>query len=635
MMPTLRLNRLVVVRGGKRVYDETFHAGLNIIRGSNGSGKSTIMDFIFFALGGELDKWKEYALLCDEVIAEITASDNEMVIRREVDAKKYRPMRIFFGKFDDAIKSAADGWVHAPYARNGNSKSFSQVIFEALKIPEMPGEEGSNISMHQILRLMYVDQVTPFQRIFRTEPLFDTKDIRRAVGELLCGIGGYDLYMAKLKLRTVKAEFDEAKTKLQNFLRATTAIGENLHKSTLTDEIQRLTNKRDQLFQKIKDLETKDINMKDVVNDTEAQRKKLFNEMTAKRSEIIKCEEKLKAIEFELSDSESFISHLNSMLKELESSALTFITLGNMAFERCPVCFGPLKERESEHCPLCGGTHTEKERDAKVLSLKLDIEGQLTESKRLMVQRQEERDSLNSKLSEGRKNLASLTRRLDTISAAPIDGRSALFIEISREIGLTEARVKELEKLKGLSDEIDELSKRKEKLNADLSSLEDLIQSLSISQEKRKKLVLKAIVKETKKLLELDLKKHNDFDKLEEFDFNFEDDWFAINGQPNISTSASGMVVVKNSLFMGILLASLSDELMRFPRFLLLDNVEDKGMVHERIWNFQAVIAEKSKEATTEHQIIITTSSINKDLETNDYVIGPSYTRENRTLKIL
>ena len=132
----------------------------------------------------------------------------------------------------------------------------------------------------------------------------------------------------------------------------------------------------------------------------------------------------------------------------------------------------------------------------------------------------------------------------------------------------------------------------------------------------------------------MDLKEHNDFEELANFDFSFEDDWFAINGDPNITTSASGMVVVKNSLFMGLLLSSLQDQKMRYPRLLLLDNVEDKGMVGDRVRNFQKVIADLMDEESQPHQIILTTSTLNPELEREDYIIGPEYTKENRTLSI-
>ena len=44
----------IVTLENKIAYDELFHKGVNIIRGHNSSGKSTIIRFIFLALGGSL-----------------------------------------------------------------------------------------------------------------------------------------------------------------------------------------------------------------------------------------------------------------------------------------------------------------------------------------------------------------------------------------------------------------------------------------------------------------------------------------------------------------------------------------------------------------------------------------------------
>lgn len=52
--PTLEIKKLIVTARGESVFSADFHSGLNVIRGENSSGKSTIMDFLFYALGGIL-----------------------------------------------------------------------------------------------------------------------------------------------------------------------------------------------------------------------------------------------------------------------------------------------------------------------------------------------------------------------------------------------------------------------------------------------------------------------------------------------------------------------------------------------------------------------------------------------------
>lgn len=48
--PNLRVSELQVNVSGKIAFKERFHSGLNIIRGQNSSGKSTIMDFLYYGL---------------------------------------------------------------------------------------------------------------------------------------------------------------------------------------------------------------------------------------------------------------------------------------------------------------------------------------------------------------------------------------------------------------------------------------------------------------------------------------------------------------------------------------------------------------------------------------------------------
>ena len=104
-MSFLKLNKLLVTKESDTAYYEVFHEGINIIRGDNSSGKSTISNFIFFALGGEFTNWLPEAVSCNYVYAEVELNGVTLTFKREIEAKQMKPMSIFFGKLEDGLKS--------------------------------------------------------------------------------------------------------------------------------------------------------------------------------------------------------------------------------------------------------------------------------------------------------------------------------------------------------------------------------------------------------------------------------------------------------------------------------------------------------------------------------------------------
>lgn len=154
--PSLIVKRLVVKNGESILYDESFHQGVNVIRGSNSSGKSTIMNFLFYVLGGNLDRsaWSEHALLCDHVWMEAEFNGNYAVLRRQIDVASQSAMEIFGGRYDDAVLAPIETWRRYPYSRSKNQESFSQAIFRLLEMPDVAVEGTSSITIHQILRLL-------------------------------------------------------------------------------------------------------------------------------------------------------------------------------------------------------------------------------------------------------------------------------------------------------------------------------------------------------------------------------------------------------------------------------------------------------------------------------------------------
>jgi len=73
---------------------------------------------------------------------------------------------------------------------------------------------------------------------------------------------------------------------------------------------------------------------------------------------------------------------------------------------------------------------------------------------------------------------------------------------------------------------------------------------------------------------------------------------------------------------------------MRYPRFILADNMEDKGIEEKRAQNFQKILIERLQEFDPNtYQVIYTTSYITEELNRSSLVVGPYYTTANRTLK--
>ncbi|WP_084806796.1 ATP-binding protein [Bradyrhizobium sp. NAS80.1] len=207
--PTLIVKRVVVERNGKAVYSERFHAGVNVIRGENSSGKSTVLNFIYYGLGGDLADWSEVAALCSRVLIEVSLNGFVATLSRDISTQHGQPMDIFGGDFEASQSAPRADWTRYPYRRSASQESFSQALFRLLGIPEVASDVSGNLTIHQILRLLYSDQLSPVENIFRYESKFDPPALRDAIGRLLAGAYEAALYENEVKLRELDKQFDE------------------------------------------------------------------------------------------------------------------------------------------------------------------------------------------------------------------------------------------------------------------------------------------------------------------------------------------------------------------------------------------------------------------------------------------
>lgn len=622
-----RLNRLRITRGGKAAYDEQFHSGVNIIRGENGSGKSTIADFIFYALGGEFEDWKAMAKLCEEVQAEIATRGGVVTVRRSID-KKLSPAWLFFGAMDDANAHALDGWKRCPIRRQENYESFSQLMFRSSGIPEAQSEGASNVTMHQIMRLLYSDQRTPAPRLFRFE-LFDTKEIKEAVGNLVCGLNIYEAYELQLRLRALEKSYEE---KQIEFSRAMAAFPTEEGSATMAAielrvaQADHTRNRLEAEISSVDELIDADSSAEFLSNRREALRK-----LTKEKEALRAAEERLGKVSLDLADLRQFIAYLHELSNKLPNAESASKVVGNIEFTYCPSCLSPLaSQSDAGHCIVCGTATDPAKEQSRYLQIKLDIDVQLRESRQLEAERELSQRNIEAEVRETRRRYAeemtTFALHYDT-SNAP---RESFLAERHHLMGNLDTELKYLQRLREIAREIERLSGEKAEIQKAIEQVKDRKIALENQGRQRRQRALTQISDAACSILARDLPRQEEFKAAKSVALEFGDDAVIVDGAMNFAESSN--VILKNTAIAALFSSAVSDEAFFHPRFILLDNVEDKGMETARSHNFQHILIGLSNAARLEHQIIFTTSMIAPDLDVEKYVVGPKYSHDRRTL---
>lgn len=632
--PNLRVNELKVSYGGDVAYKEKFHAGLNIIRGQNSSGKSTIMDFLFYGLGGDLleSQWRETAANCDSVMVEVSVNGNALTLWRDVETNSQRPMKLFYGNILEASASTTDGWELYPFKR-GSKESFSQVLFRFLGLPQVEyGESNARLTVNQILRLLYADQMSPVEKIFRPQR-YDLAITRQAVGDLFCGAYSDAYYKARLRKKVALEEFRDISAKITFLTRTHGRDGQPLTEDWLAAEEGVLAAKIGALEIKIDDLEAKVFNSDFDDRLTLNVQKTSYTRVVELQEKIAKIDEEILRASLASSDTNEYISSIERKLDELYQSDTVVEELGGLTFSFCPACLAPVQSDEVEGaCSLCKNSHDEIESRKRVLKLINEYARQKDRAESVQAERADEIIKLTAKLEETTQLWKQATENHSVVLRNPTSEMRSNLRTLNQEVGYAYREREEFAKKKSIIGEISELRNRRDELQRELNQLENTIESGKRAQERRLNQARSAIEADVLDFLKRDLARQSTFMSAEYVNFEFDADRLSVNDESFFS--ASSMVYFRNSFYASFLFAAANDPDFLHPRFLMMDTLEDKGLEPERSQNFQRLLWEKSQAASSEHQIIIATSMIAEELDVPAITVGDEYTHEHRTLRL-
>lgn len=624
--PFLMVKRLVITKGNKIAYDETFKLGVNIIRGINSSGKSTISDFIFYALGGDATKFKNEAKQCSFVFIEVGLSGNVFTLKREVAEGGKKGMDIFSGNYEIAATAPVIEWSRYPYSAN-TKESFYQVLFKELGMPYSTSDDNNSITMHQLLRMLYVDQMTSPDRLFKFDK-YDSPNKRKAIGELLIGVSDFDLYEKRVKFQRLNLLLDKCIKEIKtihhffgNTIKSVMEIDKEIEEKR--KKIDAIECDVDSSFSN----QTQDSN-----TDCENMRlKNLITWIQKAREQYAVSQQEISKTSFEINDSRLFIESLTQRVQALKETQNTIKALSEIDFKHCPTCQVPVLAKLCG-CSLCGAENFQIDSDIDpTFKVRKEIQFQIAESILQIDKKQVKLGEQQVKSNQLETKLAEFGRELNFIRK-PQQSISTQLREKLGEIGALKNEIKtlnsskrEFSKLYDLYDERDATQQEVTRLSDDISRLDKKIKS--VLQNKKAKLS-----RATLEILQADVGHEEIFTEGSKVEFDFAEDRVTIDNRALFS--ASSMVYLKNAFRLAMLKSSCEDPSYLYPRFLLIDNIEDKGMKEARSQLFQREIVKLSESLEVNHQIIFTTSMIDNELNISKYCVGDNYSKQNKTLKI-
>lgn len=627
--PTILVNRLVVMKDQRSVMDISFHAGLNVITGENSSGKTTSVRFIAYALGSEGISFNEMAKVCDDILLQVSINDAVVTLKRIVSTEQQKPLSIFWGELERAIVAAPAMWQLFPFKRSDLKESFSQIIFRLMEVPELRGEGGSNITMHQLMRLIYSDQETQSADLFRFDR-FDRAITRSAIGDYLLGVDSTELYELKLREAAADKEAGSLRNSIRTIYNTFGKSGTDISPDFLDNQIQNLGSELNSLQEKLNNASKQPSVTANATQEDNLLREKL----SITHSKLSKLKQQRINLETELSDSELFLKELEERMYSLEESAVAESHLGRAVFSVCPSCFTKIDSNTdtTATCALCKSPVAEDSARSQLARMRNELALQLKESYSIRVQQLNELDSLIREIPSAEAELKSLEAEFRRNQA---QWRSPELIQVqalSREIGAKEQEIKNALQLKKLADLLSQLTNQLGVIEADLEWIRGRIDAVNREQSNRQQMAYLSVANNLKFILRSDLYREDVFANADIINIDFAANQLSIDGQKQFS--ASSMVFLRHAFHLALLLASLQNKYFRYPRLLILDGIEDGGMETERSYNFQNIISQISQSTEVAHQIIMTTTNVAPELDKDEYIVGRKFTHDQKSLEI-
>jgi hypothetical protein len=304
-----------------------FSSGINVIKGDNGSGKSTFSYFIEFGLGGDIKIFNKNNV--GEKYKEIIEDKNNYIELDVLINNENFKFKRFIGTNDIFIEFQ-NGEVKKRCLRRQDSRYiFSDWLLSKLEIERFKLSLGSTdwyFNFNDIFRLLYYDQDTELRKIYKKPNsenfVTDSAIIRKSIFETLMGTSSDEYFLKMNELNDSKIKKQEAKILLDEFNKLNPNLkldAIKVGRETLEEQIHKLIETREEYQQKHTHIDKK---LETLYTQKEEYEKKL----DSKSEDYTAKSKKFKSLTFKYKNNqESIINSFNEIYNKLmkKSSAKT------------------------------------------------------------------------------------------------------------------------------------------------------------------------------------------------------------------------------------------------------------------------------------------------------------------------
>lgn len=581
-----------------------FTTGINIIKGDNGSGKSTFSYFIEFGLGGDIKIFNKNNL--GEKYKEIIEDKNNYIELIVLINNQTFILKRFIGKNDVFVKFL-NGEVKSFCTERNHCQTeiFSDWLLSQLGIKNFELSLGATdwyFNFNDLFRLLYYDQDTEPRKIYKKPNsdnfVTDSAVIRKSIFETLMGNSSDEYFLKMNQLNESKLKLKESKILLEEFNR----INPNLRLTLEGIKVELETSKEQfhKLIASREEYQKGHIKIDDKFQQLEDKKRELIQlQLDESESKI-----KKKHIQIEKNKIERFFNDAKDEIGNIEKTIFTHEKLNLFDFKICPFCASDVIKEEKK-C-ICGSTIKENNYEKFLYDTSEYKEILKDKNKRLetinsaLNSYDEEFQKLNIEIRDIQQKINELNKFLkDAIESIEYSGNSQMTDDIDSKITKIKDEIFELEKLEDLYRQKDKYEKSFNTKNVEYTTKQKTFKSLEYQYKETHNSVITNFNTIYNSLMEKSSAKTNKA--------IIDDDYMPLIDS-GVYREKSASVPIRMMYFFTLLSMSLKYTNIKHPKFLLMDTPEEAGIdnIAENIELFYMAL-ELSENKGKDYQFILTT----------------------------